>query len=87
MSLKSEFIIVGVECQVFVATDSGYLAFENVRYRTTCVLLLKSPSGTLRLLEEAYGKVAMKKTRVYEWHKCFHDGRASVSDDPPGVRT
>jgi hypothetical protein len=30
------------------------------------------------MLEEAYGKVATKKTQVYKWHKSFRDGRASV---------
>jgi hypothetical protein len=34
------------------------------------------------MLAEADGKVAMKKTQVYECHKRFRDGRASVIDDP-----
>jgi hypothetical protein len=33
------------------------------------------------MLEEAYGKVAMKETQVCDWHKRFLDGRASVSGD------
>jgi hypothetical protein len=33
------------------------------------------------MLEEAYGKAAMKKMQVYEWQKRFRDDRASVSDD------
>jgi hypothetical protein len=36
-----------------------------------CVFLHKSPSDILQMLEEANGKVAMKKMQVYEWHKCF----------------
>jgi hypothetical protein len=47
-----------------------------------CVLQNESPSETLRMLAEAYGKAAMKKTQVYEYHKRFHDGRANVIDDP-----
>jgi hypothetical protein len=31
-------------------------------------------------------KSTLKKRLVCEWHKCFRDGRASVSDDPPYVR-
>jgi hypothetical protein len=31
------------------------------------------------MLDEAYFKVAMKKT---QWHKHFGDGCASVNDDP-----
>jgi hypothetical protein len=34
------------------------------------------------MLQKVYGKVVVKKTRVYGWHKRFHDGSASVNDDP-----
>lgn len=34
-----------------------------------CVLLLKSPSQKLRMLEEAYSKATMKETQAYGWHK------------------
>jgi hypothetical protein len=46
-----------------------------------CVLLYKSLSETVRMLDEAYGMWAMKKTQVYRWHKHSRDGRASVNDD------
>jgi hypothetical protein len=46
------------------------------------VSLHKSPSETLRVLEEAYGKAAMKKAQVYGWHKRLRDGRASDNVDP-----
>jgi hypothetical protein len=37
---------------------------------------------TLRLLEEANGKVTMKKTQVYMWQKCFGDSDVSGDDLP-----
>jgi hypothetical protein len=46
-----------------------------------CLLLQKSPSDILRMLEEARGKAAKKKTQVYEWHRSFRNGRESVNDD------
>jgi hypothetical protein len=54
---------------------------ERVNFKC-CVLLNKSPSETLQMLEEAYGEAAMKKTQVYEWYKGFRDGHASVNNDP-----
>lgn len=55
----------------------------NIKF---CVLLHKSASETLRMLGEAYGKKAMKKTQVYQWHKRFRNGRASIHDDPRSGR-
>jgi hypothetical protein len=34
------------------------------------------------MLKEANGKLAMKKTQGYKWRKPFHNGCASVNDDP-----
>ncbi|BFY99223.1 hypothetical protein BsWGS_02263 [Bradybaena similaris] len=50
----------------------------NVKF---CVLLEKSPSETLALLNKAYGATAMKKSQVFEWHKRFREGRVNVGDD------
>lgn len=44
------------------------------------VLLHSLPSQTLQLLEGAYCRTAMIKTRVYESHKLFREGRASVNE-------
>jgi AraC-like DNA-binding protein len=33
------------------------------------------------MLQKAYGESAMKKTSVYEWYKCFQDGRKYFEDD------
>ena len=30
---------------------------------------------------EVYGKESMSRTRVFEWHKRFHEGRTDVGDD------
>jgi hypothetical protein len=35
----------------------------------------------LQILTEAYGADAMKKSRVFEWHKRFKEGREDVKDD------
>ena len=30
---------------------------------------------------EVYAKECMSRTRVFEWHKRFHEGRTDVGDD------
>ena len=35
----------------------------------------------LKLLEEVYGDDTMSKTRLFEWHRRFKEGREGVEDD------
>ena len=37
--------------------------------------------GKIQALMEVYGKECMSRTRVFEWHKRFHEGRTDVEDD------
>ena len=41
----------------------------------------KSTSETLAILILAYGKYAMKKSSVFEWHRWFKEGQGDVQDD------
>ena len=45
------------------------------------VKLRKSMIETFHLLTEAYGDDCLSRTRVFEWHKRFSEGRTSVNDD------
>jgi hypothetical protein len=73
MSLQS--IVVIVRCLFVVGSSdlkmSATVQRENIQF---CALPCRSPSEPLRtrMLEEEYGKLVMKKTHVYEWHKGFH---------------
>lgn len=50
-----------------------------------CVLLDKTPSQTLEMLQQAYKEQAMGKTQVFEWHKRFREGKNDLEDAPrPG---
>ncbi len=33
------------------------------------------------MLNTAFGKSNMSKTRIYEWYKCFQDGCEDIEDD------
>ncbi|XP_023224520.1 putative uncharacterized protein FLJ37770 [Centruroides sculpturatus] len=46
-----------------------------------CVKLNKSGIETLDMIREAYKDESMSRTRVFEWHKKFKDGRGNVEDE------
>jgi histone-lysine N-methyltransferase SETMAR len=55
---------------------------EEQRYAIKfCVRLGKSATETLAMLQAAYGEECLSRTRVFEWHKRFKEGRTSVDDD------
>ncbi|XP_014487170.1 PREDICTED: putative uncharacterized protein FLJ37770 isoform X2 [Dinoponera quadriceps] len=56
------------------------------------VKLNKSPTETFNMIRKAYKNEAMSRTRVFEWHKKFKDGREDVEDEeragrPTSTRT
>ena len=40
----------------------------------------------IQALMDVYGKECMSRTRVFEWHKRFHEGRTDVEDDERSQR-
>ena len=48
------------------------------------VCLGKTPTEALNLLQEVYGDDTMSRTRIYEWHRRFKEGREEVEDDHRG---
>lgn len=54
----------------------------NVKF---LVKLGKSATETYSLLQQVYREECMSRTRVFEWHKRFKEGREDIEDDPrPG---
>ena len=45
------------------------------------VRLGKTPTEELKLLQEVYGDDTMSRTRLFEWHRRFKEGREEVKDD------
>ena len=43
-----------------------------------CFKLRKSASETFELVKQVYGDDALSRTRVFEWHKMFKEGRELV---------
>ena len=40
----------------------------------------------MELIQKAYGDAALSRTKIFEWHKRFREGRESVKDDEPSCR-
>jgi hypothetical protein len=84
LSLQSDFfilhIVVIINC-LFAPMDFWFVTFQNVGCRTMCeqrILCFITHPKTLRLFEEAYDKVAVKKIQVYGWNK---HSNVSVNND------
>jgi len=45
------------------------------------VRLGKTPTEALKLLQEVYGDDTMSKTRFFEWHRRFKEGKEEVKHD------
>jgi len=45
-----------------------------------CLKLNKTAAETHRMLKESFGVQALSKARIFEWFKCYIDGRVSVED-------
>jgi hypothetical protein len=58
--------------------DKNLEQLINIKF---CVKIGKSASQKLVLLTVAYDEYAMKKSRVFEWHRRFKKGREDVQDD------
>ena len=41
----------------------------------------KTTTETLKLLQEVYGDDTMSRTRLFEWHRRFKEGREQMEDD------
>ena len=55
----------------------------NIKF---CVKLGKMATETLKMLRDVYGDSSMSRTRFFEWHKRFVEGREDVEDDSKSER-
>ena len=55
----------------------------NIKF---CVKLGKTATETLKMLRDVYGDSSMSRTKVFEWHKRFVEGREDVEDDSKSGR-
>ena len=67
---------------------SIFTMFEFVEQRSAIKFYVWneiSAAETLRMLQKAFGNEALSKTRAFEWHKMFREGRERVEDkERPG---
>ena len=78
------FVFFSFWCKGWASKQRIYLKF--------LVHLGKTPTEALKLLQEVYGDNTMSRTRLFEWHRKFKEGREEVEDDhrsgrPPTSRT
>ena len=45
------------------------------------VKLKKTPTESLKMLQEAYGDQAISRERVFEWHRRFREGEEDMEDN------
>ena len=46
-----------------------------------CQKLGKTSSETFEMLKEVYGHEALSSDRVFDWHRCFKEGKRFVEND------
>lgn len=73
-------MVVFVDFQISSAIFKMNTNIEQRVCLKFCVANGISCAESLKLLEKAYGKSALSKTRAYEWYKTFKEGREVVED-------
>ena len=59
----------------------GRMSVEQRINLKILVRLRKTPTEALKLLQEVYGNDTMSRTRLFEWHRRFKEGREEVEED------
>ena len=54
---------------------------QGVNLKFLVKLKKTSPTECIKLLKDVYGNNLMSRSRVFEWHKRFSEGREEVEDD------
>jgi hypothetical protein len=47
-----------------------------------CQTLGKTATETYEMLQQAFGETALSRSKIFEWHSRFKNGRTSIDDDP-----
>jgi len=78
-------LVGGRPCCLLLANGTSTKMKQQINLRFL-VTLKKSPTEWLKRLKEVYGESVMSRTQIFEWHKCFKNGREKVEDDPKSER-
>ena len=58
---------------------------KKIEHRVNLKFLVKlkktSPTECIKLLKDVYDDNLMSRSRVFDWHKRFSEGRKEVEDD------
>ena len=84
LSMMSQCLVVSkTKFQHFVTTTFFLrrISVEQQFNQKFLVRLGKTPTEVLKLLQESYCHDTMRRTRLFEWHRRFKEGREEVEDD------
>jgi hypothetical protein len=54
---------------------------EQRVYIKFCQKLGKTATETCEMLQQAFGEIALSRSKTFEWYSRFKNGRTSIDDD------
>jgi uncharacterized cysteine cluster protein YcgN (CxxCxxCC family) len=80
VAVKTERLVPTVVVTLCQCSEMDVKEEQRVAIKFCCKVDF-SATKNVKLIQKAYGNVALSRTTTFEWHKRFREGRESVKDD------